>query len=212
MTSETPRAARLFVVSAPSGAGKTSLIGALTEADSRLRVAVSHTTRSKRPGEVDGEHYHFVDDDAFTRMIDNGEFLEHANVFAHRYGTSRAAVDKCLEQNSDVVLEIDWQGARAVRSVYTEACSVFILPPSRVDLKHRLRDRGQDSPRVIEQRMQKAIGEMSHYDEFEFVVVNDEFAKTLALLQEIVSAARNSRPAQLPDVREFAEKLVGANE
>ena len=208
MTRRSGETARLFIFSAPSGAGKSSLIRALIEADSKLVVAISHTTRPSRPGERDGEHYYFVDDDAFTKMVRNGDFLEYANVFAHRYGTSRAAVDSCLAHDSDVLLEIDWQGARSVRSIYPDARSVFVLPPSKGELKLRLRRRGQDEARVIEQRMRKAMSEMSHYDEFDFVVVNDEFNKTVALLQEILNAVRESRDAHIPDVTKFAEALV----
>lgn len=208
MTQKSVKTARLFIFSAPSGAGKTSLIKSLIESNDHLVVAVSHTTRPARPGEQDGEHYYFVTDEKFSEMVGDGEFLEHANVFTHRYGTSRAAVDSCLAHNSDVVLEIDWQGARSVRAIYPDARSVFILPPSKGELKLRLRRRGQDEARVIEQRMRKAMSEMSHYDEFDFVVVNDEFKKTLALLQEILDAVRESRDARIPDVEKFAESLL----
>lgn len=191
---ETP--GNLFIVSAPSGAGKGSLLKALLGVESRLRVAVSHTTRAPRPGEVDGVHYHFVDRDRFARMIGEGAFLEHAEVFGNFYGTSESAVREGLASGSDLVLEIDWQGARQVRKRFADACSVFILPPSRHALQERLECRGQDSAEVIAGRMAKAVAEMSHYPEYDFLVVNDHFDDALAQLRCILTARRLRRETQ----------------
>ncbi|WP_440996399.1 guanylate kinase [Arhodomonas sp. SL1] len=183
-------AGTLFIVAAPSGAGKTSLVGALREADPAVTVSVSHTTRPRREGEEDGAHYHFVDEATFVSLIEAGEFLEHARVFGNRYGTTRAAVERELGAGRDVILEIDWQGARQVRERMPAAVSVFVLPPSRAALEHRLRRRGQDSDTVIAERMRAAEAEMVHYDEFDYLVINDDFDRALADLRAVVRAER----------------------
>lgn len=180
----------LYVVSAPSGAGKTSLVKALHENVPGLSVSVSHTTRAMRPGEIDGQDYFFVAPGVFERMIVEGAFLEHARVFDHCYGTAQAAVENCLKRGEDVILEIDWQGARQVRRLLPESVGVFILPPSRDILRQRLRGRGQDSDAVIERRMNDAIAELSHYPEYDYLVVNDDFPRALEALREIVQANR----------------------
>lgn len=178
--------ARLFILSAPSGAGKTSLAKALVASMPGLAVSVSHTTRVPRPGERDGVDYHFVDEARFQAMVERGEFLEHARVFDHRYGTSRKAVEDLLAVGKDVVLDIDWQGARAIKQQMPSAVGIFILPPSRAILAERLRARGQDPAPVIERRMRAAVAEMRHYREFDQLVLNDDFRAALADLQAIV--------------------------
>ena len=186
----------LFIVSAPSGAGKTSLVKALLERISDVVVSVSHTTREPRPGEQDGVDYHFVSKPDFETMVAAGEFLEHARVFDNFYGTSRIAVAEQLEAGRDVILEIDWQGARQVRQAAPQALGVFILPPTRETLRERLLGRGQDSEQVIERRMRDAINEMSHYGEYHFLVFNDEFEQAVAELQALFVAQRLRREAQ----------------
>lgn len=180
----------LYIVSAPSGAGKTSLLNSLVESAADLCVSVSHTTRAPRPGEVDGQHYHFVAKEDFERMVSEGEFIEHARVFDNYYGTSSAAVDKELSGGSDVVLEIDWQGARQVRKRFPSAVSIFILPPSIDELRRRLSTRGQDSADVVERRMQDALAELSHFDEYEYLVINDDFNAALDDLRSVMRTQR----------------------
>ncbi|MFW6092342.1 MAG: guanylate kinase [Pseudomonadota bacterium] len=180
----------LLIVSAPSGAGKTSLVAALLEADPRLVVSVSHTTRPRRPREQDGVNYHFVSAERFGAMVESGEFLEHAEVFGNRYGTSSAAVDAERARGRDVILEIDFQGAAQIRSRYPEAVSIFILPPSAQALRNRLTERGEDDETVIRQRLDKARWEMSHYRDYDYLVVNDDFGDALRELACIVSAER----------------------
>lgn len=180
----------LYTVSAPSGAGKTSLVNALLEASANIKVSVSHTTRPKRPGEEDGVNYHFVAEAEFVAMIEHGDFLEHARVFKNYYGTSKSWVERTLAQGIDVILEIDWQGAAQVRRLVPHAVSVFILPPSREALFERLQVRGQDDLAVINGRMDEAKSEISHYVESDYLIVNDDFAKALAEFQAIVAAER----------------------
>ncbi len=180
----------LFIVSAPSGAGKTSLLKALLERDADLKLSVSHTTRTPRPGEVDGVHYHFVSVDEFMRLAGEGAFLEQAQVFDNYYGTSQSAVQSLLDEGHDVVLEIDWQGARQVRKAFPEAISIFIVPPSVAALRERLGNRGQDDEAIIERRMRDARSELSHYAEYDYLVVNDDFDLALDELQCIVRAER----------------------
>lgn len=180
----------LFTISAPSGAGKTSLVNALLPTLADVQVSISHTTRAKRPGEVEGVNYHFVALNEFQRMIEQGDFLESAEVFGNRYGTSQRWVKETLAQGIDVILEIDWQGAEQVRRLMPEAVSIFILPPSRSALEQRLNGRGQDSAAIIEQRMKAAIDEMSHYPEGDYVIVNDDFQTALAELRAIFIAER----------------------
>ena len=183
----------LFIVSAPSGAGKTSLLKALVESTDRICVSVSHTTRAPRPGETDGQHYHFVDTATFERMVAAGEFVEHARVFDNHYGTSAAAVTSELVAGRDVVLEIDWQGARQVRERFPEAVSVFILPPSVDELRRRLSARGQDAEEVVERRMRDALSELSHFDEYDYLVVNDRFEAALEDLRAVMRTQRLRR-------------------
>lgn len=177
----------LFTVSAPSGAGKTSLVTALIEADSNLHVSVSHTTRTMRSGEVDGEDYHFVDKKTFDAMVGKGEFLEHAIVFGNSYGTSQQWVNEKLDAGCDVILEIDWQGASQIkRAMGDRVVRIFILPPSLAVLKQRLTGRGQDDESIIAARMAEAVNEISHYIEADYLVVNDNFDRALADLQAII--------------------------
>ena len=180
----------LYIVSAPSGAGKTSLLKSLVEGDPSFAVSVSYTTRPKRSGEIDGKDYFFVDEDRFLEMAENGEFLEHAKVFDNHYGTSKRFIEEKLAAGMDVILEIDWQGAEQVRDLMPQSVSVFILPPSSSALENRLRHRGQDSEETIARRMRDAVNEMSHYREYDYIVVNDEFEKALLELQAIVVSMR----------------------
>lgn len=180
----------LYIVSAPSGAGKTSLVSKLIEQDSRIVVSVSTTTREMRPGEEDGVNYHFSSVEEFNEKIAQGDFLEHAKVFDNFYGTSKSAVETQLEARKDVILEIDWQGAQQVRKLMPDAISIFILPPSRDELRKRLTNRGTDSQEIIERRMQDAISEMSHYAEFDYIVINNNFEIALSKLQSIFTANR----------------------
>ncbi|MDJ0739372.1 MAG: guanylate kinase [Gammaproteobacteria bacterium] len=186
----------LFIVSAPSGAGKTSLLRELVPADPRLVMSVSHATRAMRPGEEDGVHYHFVSVERFEQLVGDGAFLEHARVFDNYYGTAEAGVRAQLGDGLDVVLEIDWQGARQVRRRFADAVSVFIAPPDITALRERLAGRGQDSDAVVERRMRDARSELSHYPEYDYLVINDDFATALAELRAIVSAERLREPRQ----------------
>jgi guanylate kinase len=180
----------LFIVSAPSGAGKTSLVSALLKADGRLTVSISHTTRPRRPREADGTDYHFVDHATFERMIAQNAFIEHAEVFGNHYGTSRDSVAQALATGSDVVLEIDWQGAALMRQALPEVVSIFIVPPSQQALRQRLQERAQDDPAVIESRLAAARSEMQHHPEFDYLVINDDFDTALRELEAIVTAER----------------------
>ncbi|MCL2896972.1 guanylate kinase [Brenneria tiliae] len=182
----------LYIVSAPSGAGKSSLIQALfkTQPLYDTQVSISHTTRAKRPGESHGEHYFFVPVDEFKRMIRENEFLEYAEVFGNYYGTSRLAIEQTLASGVDVFLDIDWQGAQQIRSQMPQARSIFILPPSKEELARRLRGRGQDSEEVIARRMAQAVAEMTHYAEYDYLIVNDDFDLALLDLKTIIRAER----------------------
>lgn len=186
----------LFIIAAASGTGKTSLVKSLVASDARLGVSISHTTRASRPGEVDGVNYHFVSREAFLSDVGAGQFLEHAEVFGNLYGTSRRWVEDQLAQDFDVILEIDWQGAAIVRDLMPQAQSVFILPPSLPALAERLNGRGTDSAEVIAHRLSEAIADIGHYADFDYLVINDDFATALADLQGIVRAARLSNRAQ----------------
>lgn len=188
-------AGTLFIVSAPSGAGKTSLLKALQERLDNLIMPVSCTTRAQRPGEQDGVDYHFIAAEEFARMVDAGDFIEHAEVFGNRYGTLRSSLEAHLEKDTDVVLEIDWQGARQVRAAMPEAVSIFILPPSKEALHARLKARGQDSEGVIAGRMREAQAEMAHHDEYDFLLINDVFGQAL---DELALVFRANRLRQLP--------------
>jgi len=186
----------VYTVSAPSGAGKTSLVKALVSDDAGIDLSVSHTTRTRREGEVDGRDYHFVAEADFRRMIDAGDFIEHAQVFGNLYGTSQGAVREQLRSGLDVVLEIDWQGARQVKRAFPDAVAVFILPPSRAALESRLLGRGQDSAETVGARMAGAIREIEHYAESDFLIVNEDFDVALGELRAIVAAQRVRFAAQ----------------
>jgi len=186
----------LYTVSAPSGAGKTTLVSALVESDPALRVSVSHTTRPIRRGERDGVNYHFTDRPRFQRMLEQAEFLEYAEVFGNLYGTSRGWVETELGRGRDVVLEIDWQGARQVKALRPESCSIFILPPTRETLRERLTRRGQDDEETIDRRMAEATREISHYAEADYLVLNEDFATALEDLRSIVRSHRLRTAAQ----------------
>jgi guanylate kinase len=205
MSRSDPPLGTLFIVSAPSGAGKTSLVRALVSTDPGISVSLSHTTRAPRPGEQDGVHYRFVDRASFEEMVAAGELLEHARVFDNYYGTARAGVDGALAAGRDLVLEIDWQGAQQVRALMPHAVSIFILPPSSATLEERLRGRGQDSAEVIARRLREARSEMAHYAEFDYLVLNDEFDAAIYELRSIVTSRRLRRDAQ---VRHLAGRLA----
>jgi len=182
----------LFILSAPSGAGKSSLIKALLSQNSSraMQVSVSHTTRESRPGENDGEHYHFISVEKFKQQIENNEFYEHAEVFGNYYGTSETAIDLQLAQGIDVFLDIDWQGAQQVRKRKSDVTTIFISPPSKTELESRLNKRGQDSDEIIQSRMEQAQAECSHYNEFDYIIVNDDFDQALTDLTTIVNNQR----------------------
>jgi guanylate kinase len=198
----------LYTVSAPSGAGKTSLVNALIERCKRLKVSVSHTTRPMRPAEKDGVNYHFVSENAFLDMLDRAEFLEHAQVFGNLYGTSSIWLEDQLRRGLDIILEIDWQGARQVKQLLPETQSIFILPPSRDTLQQRLSLRGQDDPGIIEDRMNAAVAEMSHYVESDFLVVNKDFEQALDELQFIVMSQRLRTSHQQRILSNMLENLL----
>lgn len=199
----------LYIISAPSGAGKTSLVKALVDTIPGLSISVSHTTRPRRDGEVDGVDYHFVDAEAFQAMADAGDFLEHAEVFGNAYGTARSSVEAQLRAGTDVILEIDWQGAQQVRQALPDAVSIFILPPSREELDRRLRSRGKDSEDVIARRLREAQGEMSHYHEYDYLVVNDAFGHALEELVAVVRARRLRLSAQRARLAATLQDLLG---
>lgn len=201
----------LYIISAPSGAGKTSLVSGLLEKDAQVRVSVSHTTRDMRPGEADGVNYNFVTLAQFDALIEQGNFLEYAEVFTNKYGTSRVWVEEQLAQGTDVILEIDWQGAQQVRELVAETVSIFILPPSREELRNRLTGRGQDGQEVIDLRMSEAISEMQHYDEFDYVVINDNFDQALTELQAIFVAQRQRLSKQKDGKRALIADLLSGN-
>ncbi|MDP2567114.1 guanylate kinase [Pseudoalteromonas marina] len=186
----------LFILSAPSGAGKSSLIGALLKKHSDMKVSVSHTTRSPRPGEENGVHYHFVSVDEFKALIEKNDFFEWAQVFDNYYGTSKQAIESQLDAGIDVFLDIDWQGAQQVRKIMPSVQTIFILPPSKAELEQRLNNRGQDSADVIASRMAKAQSETSHFNEYDFVIVNDDFDTALGDIETIVMAQRLTLSAQ----------------
>jgi guanylate kinase len=184
------RKGRLFVVTAPSGAGKTSLIDALLRDDPSLKLSISYTTRAPRPGEKDGVDYHFVDDATFLAMRDRGEFLESAEVHGYRYGTSKRVITDALAKGEDLILEIDWQGARQVRGIYPDCVGIFILPPSIEELERRMRARGQDADEVIRRRLDNARGEMDHAGEFDYAIINKDFDSARRKLAEVIRAER----------------------
>ncbi len=197
----------LIVVSAPSGAGKTSLLRAAIDADDQLGFSVSYTTRQPRAGEIDGEHYHFITDEEFKARIEQGDFLEHAEVFGNLYGTSRSATIQALESGRDLILEIDWQGARNIRQHKQDCISIFIIPPSLDELRSRLQSRGKDSPEVIQRRMAEAQAELSHWHEYEYLIINDDFDQARKQMNTVIDAARLHRHQQEGKVRALLEGL-----
>ena len=202
---------RLYVISAPSGAGKTSLVKALLKSEPRLRLSISHTTRTRRPTEVEGREYHFVSKPQFEELVARGEFLEHARVFDNNYGTSRGFVESQLGQGHDVLLEIDWQGAQQVRRAMPECVSIFVLPPARQALAERLARRATDTAEVIRRRLGDAATDMSHYDEFDYVIVNDDFDRAVADLKRIIDGSGEDLKSTRTELRPLlAELLAGA--
>jgi len=199
---------RLYVVAAPSGAGKTSLVKALMEREPRIQFSVSYTTRKPRPNEIPGRDYHFVSHERFQEMIANDEFLEHAQVFDNCYGTGVRTVQEALSNGEQLLLEIDWQGARQVRSRIPEAVSIFILPPSRAALEQRLKGRSTDSDTVIQRRLRDAAEDLGHWSEFDYVVINDRFDQALKDLQAIVEDRGGPLAARRPEVVQLAAGLV----
>lgn len=197
--------AAVFIVTAPSGAGKTSLVSRLIAELPDIAVSVSHTTRPMRPGEVDGQHYHFVDTAAFEALVADDGFLEHAKVFDNYYGTSVQAVNDCVAAGNDVILEIDWQGAEQARQRLADTRSIFILPPSREALVSRLTARGQDAPETIERRTKEAVEEMRHHESADFLLVNDDFEATLTEFKAIILAER----ARMARSRRQHASLIG---
>ena len=199
----------LFVISAPSGAGKTSLVAEMLHADQKLGVSVSHTTRPMREGEKDGTNYHFVSRDEFEAMIGRGDFLEHADVFGNYYGTSQVWVREMLARGRDVILEIDWQGAEQVRRLVPECVSVFIVPPSSEILRDRLVGRGTDAPEVVERRLSEAREECRHVGEFDYLIVNDDFQEALA---DLLAIARSQRLRMLTQQAKHTRLLCGLSD
>jgi len=198
----------LYVIAAPSGAGKTSLVKGLTTDLDNIFTSVSHTTRPIRPGEEDGKDYHFVDAQTFLKMRDNGEFLEFAEVFGNYYGTSKRTIREQLANHIDVILEIDWQGAQQVKQLFPKSTSIFILPPSKAALLERLHSRGQDSEEVISRRTLEAITEMSHYSEFDYLIVNDVFDTALEELKSIIISERLITPRQKKHFQPLIDELL----
>ncbi len=198
----------LFIIAAPSGAGKTSLVKALTADMENIFTSVSHTTRPIRPGEEDGKDYHFVDAKTFLAMRDSSEFLEYAEVFGNYYGTSKRTIKERLSDQVDVILEIDWQGAQQVKEIFPEATSIFILPPSKAELLSRLRNRGQDSEEVISRRTLEAISEMSHHHEFDYLIINDQFSIALDELRSIVITQRLVTDVQKSRMKPLIDELL----
>ncbi len=199
---------KLYIVSAPSGAGKTSLVRRLTADLDKLVVSVSHTTRKQRPGERHGVDYYFVTDDEFNAMLERGAFLEYARVFDNYYGTALQTVEENLKSGLDVILEIDWQGAQQVKKRLPDSYSIFILPPSTAELELRLRSRGQDSEAIIARRMQEAVTEISHFDEYDFLVVNDDFDEALNQLKSVVTSNRMGCIRQKSALKQLLSDLL----
>ncbi|WP_300732386.1 guanylate kinase [Pseudomonas sp.] len=199
----------LYIISAPSGAGKSSLVKALIDVEPQIRVSVSHTTRAMRPGEVNGVHYHFVEREDFVKMIEHGDFLERAEVFGNLYGTSQSYLQQTLDEGHDLILEIDWQGAEQVRKLMPQARSIFILPPSQQALRDRLDNRGQDSAEIIDGRMREAVSEMSHYVDYDYLIINDDFAVALDDLKAIFHANRLKQKRQQQRFGKLLAELLG---
>ncbi len=198
----------LYIISAPSGAGKTSLVKALLEETDLIEVSVSYTTRAKRKGEREGVDYHYVNREMFKQMIADDQFIEHAEVFGNHYGTSKRQIKEKLTAGIDVILEIDWQGAQQVRTQFESCTNVFILPPSRQELLSRLQERGQDSSEVIEKRMGEAIEQMSHYKEFEYLIVNDQFSHALGELKALIYSFRLRQTTQCRRHHDLIDALL----
>lgn len=201
----------LYIISAPSGAGKSSLVRAIVHKLADVVVSVSHTTRPMREGEVDGQDYHFIDESRFSAMVEQGDFLEHAQVFGNYYGTSKQSIEAQLLSGKDVILEIDWQGARQIRQRMNDSRSVYILPPSIIALKQRLSNRGQDTDEVIDARMREAVSEMSHYGEFDYIVINDDFDEATEQLASIFVCNRMLLDNQQRRNAELLADLLKAN-
>ena len=199
----------LYIISAPSGAGKSSLVKALIDIEPQIRVSVSHTTRAMRPGEENGVHYHFVEREEFVKMIEHGDFLERAEVFGNLYGTSQSYLQQTLDEGHDLILEIDWQGAEQVRKLMPQARSIFILPPSQQALRDRLDNRGQDSAEIIDGRMREAVSEMSHYVDYDYLIINDDFAVALDDLKAIFHASRLQQKRQQQRYGKLLAELLG---
>jgi len=208
MSTASGHTASLYAIAAPSGGGKTSLITRLLEVDPQVRLSVSWTTRPARPGEIDGRHYHFIDEAGFRALVDRGAMLEYARVFGHWYGTGRATVEELLQAGYDVLLDIDWQGVRQVRAAYPACRSIFLLPPSLPELRRRLEQRRQDPPEIIERRMHEARAEIAHWQEFDCVVINDHFDAALADLQAIIRAGEPRRRNPPERLRELLAELL----
>ena len=198
----------MFVVSAASGTGKTSLVKALLERVNNLHVSVSHTTRGQRPGELDGVHYHFSQKEDFLALVQQGGFIEYAEVFGNYYGTAQATVKQQLAKGHDVLLEIDWQGAEQVRKLFPESQQIFILPPSQFDLRQRLSNRGTDSVEVIEHRLSCAVEDMQQYLNFDYLIINDDFNKALHDLESVIIANRLRLSQQANRHQELIQQLI----
>lgn len=197
----------LYIIAAPSGTGKTTLVKALVDSTPKITVSISHTTRSKRPSEVNGVNYHFVDENTFNNMIAHGDFLEHAVIFDKQYGTSKTWVEQTLAKGIDVILEIDWQGHQQIKSLYPSSISIFILPPSLNDLKDRLVKRNQDHADIIQKRLADAQETVSHINEFDYIVVNDDFDQALNDLKAIVTACRLVEKRQMAKHAKLIKEL-----
>lgn len=200
---------QLWVVAAPSGGGKTSLIAEIRRQLPNVVESVSHTTRERRNGEIEGSHYYFITKETFAAMRDAGDFLEYADVFHHAYATSAKQVDKLLTEGYDVILSIDWQGAEQVRAKRGDVKTIFLLPPSLAALRERLQKRGQDKPEVVEKRMAQAEEQISHYKDFDYVIVNDDFNRAAKELQAIITASRMQRLRRQDDLQELLSRLQG---
>ena len=197
----------LFVISAPSGAGKTSLVRAIVEKVPRMTVSISHTTRAKRPDEAHGINYYFIDDTAFQHMIAHGDFLEYATIFKFHYGTSQTWVEETLARGMNVILEIDWQGSRQIKAKFKDCISIFILPPTLAELSSRLYKRNQDKPEVIQERLSDAQETISHIDEFDYIVINEDFDQAVADLTIIIESAQFLKKQQLEKYARLLKEL-----